>query len=167
MKKVFLLSLFLWLTVNLSAQNVEQPVEEPEEEKLVKYNGFRLQVYTGNNTRVARQEALSAERQVRKSFPDMAVYTHFSVPHWVCRAGDFLTIDEAKDILDMMRKIPALSKARVVRCTVLLPESVVKDYLKATWKPDTTKMEIPTMPLEMDTVAGMMPPESPAFLSNP
>ncbi|KAA6348944.1 hypothetical protein EZS27_003655 [termite gut metagenome] len=72
------------------------------EEKTIKVPGYRIQVYAGNNSREAREEALRPASKIRELFPSVEVYTYFDPPHWVCRVGDFPTIEEADN---MMRKI--------------------------------------------------------------
>jgi hypothetical protein len=72
------------------------------EEQTVKVSGYRVQVYAGNNSRQAREEAAHLASGVRELFPSVEVYTYFDLPHWVCRVGDFPTIEEADN---MMRKI--------------------------------------------------------------
>ena len=50
--------------------------------KTLKARGFRVQVYAGNNSRVARNEANAMANKVKKEFPDMPVYTYFQPPRW-------------------------------------------------------------------------------------
>ena len=64
-------------------------------EKVLKTRGFRVQVYAGNNSRAAREAAMYVAEKVKKEFPDMPVYTYFQPPRWLCRVGDFKSIEEA------------------------------------------------------------------------
>ena len=61
----------------------------------LKARGFRVQIYAGNNSRVARNEAQRAANKVKETFPEMPVYTYFQPPRWLCRVGDFKSIEEA------------------------------------------------------------------------
>jgi hypothetical protein len=71
-------------------------------EQIIKVSGYRVQVYAGDNSRKAREEASRLASGIRDIFPSVEVYTYFALPHWVCRVGDFPTIEEADN---MMRKI--------------------------------------------------------------
>jgi hypothetical protein len=66
-----------------------------EEEMIIKTPGYRIQIYAGNNSREARDEAANMAAKVKGHFPDVGVYTSFNPPHWICRVGDFPTIEEA------------------------------------------------------------------------
>jgi hypothetical protein len=68
----------------------------------VKVSGYRIQIYAGNNSRQARAEAANMEAKVRTNFPELSLYTLFVSPRWLCRAGDFTSIEEADA---MMRKL--------------------------------------------------------------
>lgn len=47
--------------------------------KTLKARGFRVQVYAGNNSRQARSEANNVAAKVKEEFPDLPVYTYFSL----------------------------------------------------------------------------------------
>ena len=55
------------------------------EQKMLKARGYRVQVYAGNNSRVARNEANNVAAKVKEEFPDMPVYAYFQPPRWLCR----------------------------------------------------------------------------------
>lgn len=50
------------------------------EQKMLKARGYRVQVYAGNNSRVARNEANNVAAKVKEEFPDMPVYAYFQPP---------------------------------------------------------------------------------------
>ena len=81
-------------------------------------NGYRIQVYSGGNNRKSKQEAASMAGRVRSQFPEAAVYTHFVSPHWICRVGDFRTVEEANDLLRQMRATGQFNEAIVVKSKV-------------------------------------------------
>lgn len=66
--------------------------------------GYRIQIYAGGNTRYAKEEALKTAGYVKKNFPDIPVYTEFVAPRWVCRVGDYKTIEEADQAMRMLKK---------------------------------------------------------------
>lgn len=66
--------------------------------------GFRIQVFAGNNTRQAKEEAQKVAEYVETNFPEIPVYTEFVSPRWVCRVGDYKTIEEADQVMRMLKK---------------------------------------------------------------
>ena len=66
-----------------------------DEQKVIKSSGYRIQVYAGNNTRQAKNEAYAVATRIKEHFPELTVYTSFNPPRWLCRAGDFRSIEEA------------------------------------------------------------------------
>lgn len=81
------------------------------EQTVIKSPGFRIQVYAGNNSRDARNEANGVASRVRGYFPELKVYTSFTSPRWLCRVGDFRSIEEADA---MMRKLKSTGVFREV-----------------------------------------------------
>ena len=67
--------------------------------------GFRIQVYSGGNTRIARQEAERAGQKVKSVLPTQPVYVHFYSPRWSCRVGNFRTYNAALGALSQIRKV--------------------------------------------------------------
>ena len=58
--------------------------------KVIKSSGYRVQVYAGNNTRQAKNEAYSVASNIKERFPDLPVYTRPC--RFGRRAGDFRSI---------------------------------------------------------------------------
>ena len=73
--------------------------------KKIQTIGYRIQVYAGGNTRYAKEEALKAAQLVKEKFPEIPVYTEFVAPRWVCRVGDYKTIEEADQAMRMLKKM--------------------------------------------------------------
>lgn len=80
-------------------------------------DGFRVQVYTGGNTRVARQEAERAGQKVKAAMPNQPVYVHFYSPRWCCRVGNFKDYNSAKRILAQVRKL-GYKEASIIRSKI-------------------------------------------------
>ena len=59
-------------------------------------NGYRVQVFSSNVQRTAKNEAFKIEQEIRDAFPNEAVYVNYSSPFWKVRVGDFSTQAEAK-----------------------------------------------------------------------
>lgn len=82
-----------------------------------KVNGFRVQVYSGGNTRNDRQQAEIAGQKVKAILPDQPVYVHFYSPRWMCQVGNFTTQRQAVAVLRKVRKI-GFKQAIIIRCKV-------------------------------------------------
>lgn len=80
-------------------------VKISDEEMLDKGAGFRIQVYSGGNTREARQEAERAGHKVKAAIPELPVYVHFYTPRWGCRVGNFRTYQDAQRVLARIHKL--------------------------------------------------------------
>lgn len=88
------------------------------EPRTLKATGYRIQVFAGNNSRDARNQANDMAEKVKSTFPELPVYTYFSSPRWLCRIGDFRGIEEANA---MMRKLKATGNFKEV--------SIVKEQI--------------------------------------
>ncbi|WP_294587412.1 SPOR domain-containing protein [uncultured Bacteroides sp.] len=92
-----------------------------EERKVIKSSGYRLQVYAGNNTREAKNEAHSVASRVKERFPDLTVYTFFNLPRWLCRAGDFRSIEEADAMMRQLRATGVFKEVSIVKDQINIP----------------------------------------------
>ena len=63
-------------------------------------HGYRVQVFSSNTQRTAKDEAFSIERRLKEAFPDMGVYVTYSSPFWKVRIGNFQTTAEARAFTD-------------------------------------------------------------------
>lgn len=89
--------------------------------KTLKARGFRVQVYAGNNSRVARNEATAVANKVKKEFPDMPIYTYFQPPRWLCRIGDFKSIEEAHVAMRKLKESGEFKEVAIVREQINIP----------------------------------------------
>lgn len=89
--------------------------------KTLKARGFRVQVYAGNNSRVARNEATAVANKVKQEFPDMPVYTYFQPPRWLCRIGDFKSIEEAHVAMRKLKESGEFKEVAIVREQINIP----------------------------------------------
>lgn len=83
--------------------------------KVLKTSGYRVQAYAGNNTRKAMNEAHQVAEQIKERFPDLKIYTTFNSPRWLCRVGDFRTIEEADATMRKMRATGVFKEVSIVR----------------------------------------------------
>lgn len=74
------------------------------EDGVLKMTGYRVQVYAGGNSRNSKREAEAVAARVRILFPELRVYTTFNPPRWLCRVGDFVSIEEADAMMRKLRK---------------------------------------------------------------
>ena len=88
----------------------------------VRMNGYRIQVYLGGNTKNAKLEAQRMKERVKGSFPELSVYAGFQSPHWICRAGDFRTVEEANEYLQQMRETGRFDEAVIVKSKINVRE---------------------------------------------
>ena len=102
-------------TVDLSA------LTSADAQRTIKTRGYRVQVYAGNNSRQARTEANKVADKVKDEFPDMPVYTYFQPPRWLCRVGDFKSVEEAHDAMRKLRATGDFKEVTIVREQINLP----------------------------------------------
>ncbi len=84
----------------------------------VRANGYRIQVFSGGNSRAAKTEANNMEQRVRSLFPDISIYTQFISPHWKCRIGDFRTYEEANEVFTKLKETGRFREAVIVKSKV-------------------------------------------------
>ncbi len=90
--------------------------------RVIKKAGYRIQVYAGNNTREAKNKAHEIAARLKELFPDLPVYTTFNPPRWLCRAGDFSSIEEADVVMRRLRALEGDFKAvSIVREQINIP----------------------------------------------
>ncbi len=89
-------------------------------ESISKVAGYRVQVFAGNNSQKARNEAHRIEEEVKSLFPEFAVYTQFVSPRWLCRVGDYKTIEEADAVMRQLRATGKFKEISIVKSVVYL-----------------------------------------------
>ena len=87
-----------------------------------KISGYRVQVYAGSNSRESRAEAYRMETKVKEYFPEYKVYTSFNnpSPRWVCRVGDFRSIEEADAAMRRLKKTGVFKEVSIVKEQVII-----------------------------------------------
>lgn len=85
-------------------------------------SGYRVQVYSGPATREAKNQAAAAAAKARMYFPEVATYSFFVSPRWVCVIGDFLTHEEAVTMKQRISKLRAFNESTVVRSQVIVTQ---------------------------------------------
>ncbi len=69
--------------------------EMPDSTAFMKIQGYRTQVFSGNDQRRAKDEAFSKEQAIKELFPDIPTYVTYNAPFWRLRVGDFRSHEEA------------------------------------------------------------------------
>lgn len=145
--KVLLILLFVWAGTSVQAQNIVKSLErtvpgqgkvtihqDPRiealigmerpvtgEQKVIKTSGFRIQAYAGNNTRQAKNDAYHVASQIKEYFPELTVYTSFNPPRWLCRVGDFRSIEEADATMHKMKATGVFKEVSIVKDQINIP----------------------------------------------
>lgn len=70
-----------------------------------KVTGFRVQAFSGGNSRNDRMKAEQARTNIKLNYPEEPIYVHFYSPHWICRVGNYRSFQEARS---MLLKVKAL-----------------------------------------------------------
>ena len=86
-------------------KKIEKLVNENANPTSSNVNGFRIQVFSSNVHRTAKEDAFNLERRLREAFPELPVYVSYSSPFWKVRVGDFLSQGEAKQYAEEIFKV--------------------------------------------------------------
>lgn len=70
-------------------------VETADGYSFLKTQGYRVQVFSGNNQRTSKDEAFKKEKEVKEVFPNLKTYVTYVAPFWRLRVGDYSSHDEA------------------------------------------------------------------------
>ena len=95
--------------------------ESDEEPKVLKARGYRVQVYAGNNSRLARKEANDVADKIKAEFPELPVYAFFQPPRWLCRVGDYRSIEEADAVMRRLKATGDFKEVSIVREQINIP----------------------------------------------
>lgn len=85
---------------------IETPVVDTRKKVMrhsYKVTGYRVQVFSGGNTRADRIQAENIGGKLKASFPDQPIYVHFYSPRWICRMGNFRSYYEAQTVLKRVK----------------------------------------------------------------
>ena len=79
--------------------------------KPAQVEGYRVMVYSGNNSQTAREEANKMAKYMKDNFPGAEVYVVFESPIRLCLYGDYRTREEAEAV---MYRLKATKKFREI-----------------------------------------------------
>ena len=83
--------------------------------------GYRVLVYSGNNSRAARDEANKMAQFVRENFPGAEVYVEFDPPVRSCQYGDYRTREEAEAVMFKLKATKKFKEISVKKGIINLP----------------------------------------------
>lgn len=66
--------------------------------------GYRIQVYSDNNQRMARSNAERIASRISSEYPLLGTYMVYKAPYWRLKVGDFLTREEAVAVMAELKK---------------------------------------------------------------
>lgn len=90
---------------------IELLINENKSSGTKELQGFRVQVFSSNAQRTAKDEAFRIEQRLVQAFPSHKVYVTYTSPFWKVRLGDFIDQESAKEFTEeLLQKFPALRK---------------------------------------------------------
>ena len=98
-------------------------VEKTDSTAFLKIQGFRTQVFSGNNQRKSKDEAFEKEKKIKELFPTVPTYLTYTAPFWKLRVGDFRSHEEAYHMQRLlMTAFPSFGKEMyIVKEEVRIP----------------------------------------------
>jgi len=77
----------------------------------IEISGWRIQVFSGNNQRISKNEAFTKEVDIKSVFPEIGTYVTYTAPFWRLKVGDFQTYQDARNmLLKLKSSFPSLGK---------------------------------------------------------
>lgn len=109
-------------TVATASDDGATPVKTAVAAPSGKMGGYRIQVFSDNNSRTAKSEARARARDISAQFPQYATYVVYNSPYWRLRVGNFRTQEEANAAAHSLKAaFPSYSREiRVVKDTITL-----------------------------------------------
>lgn len=98
-------------------------VEKTDSTAYLKIQGFRTQVFSGNDQRKSKDEAFEKEKMINELFPTVPTYVTYTAPFWKLRVGDFRSHEEAYHMQRLlMTAFPSFGKEMyIVKEEVRIP----------------------------------------------
>ncbi len=106
----------------LKHNNNDEKQEQPT--ALGSMAGYRILIFSDNNSRTAKSEARAKARNISAVFPHYRTYVTYNSPYWRLKVGDFRTNQEAAKAMDEIKKeFPTYSREiRIVRDRINITE---------------------------------------------
>ncbi|MDR2520895.1 MAG: hypothetical protein LBC54_02995 [Bacteroidales bacterium OttesenSCG-928-I14] len=110
----------------IGTKNKEIDSEQTQEYE--NFSKFHIQILIPNISNTTHAEALSKQKIIKKSFPDLPIYLIYESPNWKLLIGNFLNWKDAVDFKEKFkRKNPKFEKEiHVIADTATLSEQEYK-----------------------------------------
>jgi hypothetical protein len=103
-------------------RTAEEKIETIDGRNYLLMQGFRIQVYSGNNQRTSKGEADSRKSQIDNMFSDVSTYVTYTAPFWRLRVGNYASYEEAFSMMSKLvnafpafrREIQILREAEII-----------------------------------------------------
>lgn len=89
--------------------------------KPAQVEGYRVMVYSGNNSQTAREEANKMAKYMKDNFPGAEVYVVFESPIRLCLYGDYRTREEAEAVMYRLKATKKFREISVRKGLINLP----------------------------------------------
>ncbi len=106
------------LTIETDVSNDSLRTGKP----LIAKPGYRIQLYSGGNSRDHKLAAEKVQAACRKIFPELSTYVSFISPRWTCRVGNFSTQKAAEKYMTALRESGQFKTLILVRCKIVVRE---------------------------------------------
>jgi hypothetical protein len=74
----------------------EVKTEAGSDKTFLTAQGYRIQIFSGNNQRNSKEETFAKKSQIEKLYSaDVPTYVTYTAPFWRLRVGDYLSYEEA------------------------------------------------------------------------
>lgn len=83
--------------------------------------GYRVQIFSSNHQKSARDKAFGIEKKVLQRFPELAIYVTYNAPFWKVRVGDCLTHNAAAQLRQFL--ITAFPELQAE--TYIVPDKII------------------------------------------
>lgn len=75
-----------------------------ENRETVTIDGYRVQLFSGNQQNKSKEEAFAKERRVHTLFPELATFVTFRSPSWRLRVGNFRSYEDADQVMRRIKR---------------------------------------------------------------
>lgn len=79
-------------------------INTPRTSKGTIYKGYRVQLFSSNTAKTAKERAFAIEKRVLQKHPDLAIYVSYNAPFWKVRVGDCTTYNAATKLRQYLVK---------------------------------------------------------------
>ncbi|MBR4119116.1 MAG: SPOR domain-containing protein [Bacteroidales bacterium] len=83
-------------------------------------SGYRIQVFSDNMQKRAKDQAYERARIIQESDPELATYVTFNSPFWRVRVGNFISYEEAAvKLRELKKQFPEILDMRIVKDIII------------------------------------------------